>query len=296
MTLPASPQQQISVYIPAYNVAEYLARSIESLLKQTLPPAEILVVDDGSTDDSAEIASRYPQVTLIRHSENRGLAATRNTALRAAHYELMASMDADCVAAPSWLAELSQSLSDPAVVGAGGKLIEGVQDTTADRWRTIHMPQHWGDNPVRGPRFLIGCNSLFRKRALLAIGGYDERMRTNGEDTDLCEKLRRNNGEFIYVPSAQATHLRHDTALSILETAWRWWRFGVNAYASGPRLRSVLGHAVFVHFRYNFLGYFTKDLSARRWKLAAFDFLVLGYFPYRDFRLWLDSKRVFPNS
>ncbi len=286
-----SPSQKVSVYIPAYNVSTFLAPCIEALLGQTLPADEILVIDDGSSDNSAEIASRYPQVTLIQHPVNKGLAAARNTAMRAARNDLVASIDADCVAAPSWLAELAAHFTDPAITGVGGKLIEGVQRSLADRWRALHMPQHWGDSAIRGPRFLFGCNTLFRKSSVLAIGGYDERMRTNGEDTDLCARLREKNAEFFYAPYALATHLRHDTARSVLDAYWRWWRFGVNAYARGPRLRSVLGHAIFVHFRYNFLEPFREDLKAGRWDLAAFDFLVLAYFPYRDFCLWLDAKK-----
>lgn len=287
----SSPPPRVSVYIPAYNVAEFLAACIESLLNQTLPADEILVIDDGSHDNSAEIASRYAQVTVVRHPENKGLAAARNTAMREVRNELVASLDADCVAAPTWLAELTRNLVDPTIVGVGGKLIEGVQHNTADRWRATHMPQHWGDTAIRGPRFLFGCNNLFRKSAVLNIGGYDERMRTNGEDTNLCARLREKGGEFFYTPSAQATHLRHDNSRSILDTYWRWWRFGVNAYADGPRLRSVIGHAIFVHFRYNFLGPFWQDIQARRWRLAAFDSLVLAYLPYRDFGLWLNMRK-----
>ncbi|HUN64342.1 MAG TPA: glycosyltransferase [Candidatus Sulfotelmatobacter sp.] len=282
---PSSPQK-VTVYIPAYNVAEFLARAIDSLRNQTLPPAEILVVDDGSTDNSAEIAAGYPQVTLLRHDQNKGLGAARNTALHAANSELLAALDADCVAAATWLAELAANLSDAAIVGVGGKLIEGVKNTTADEWRAVHMPQHWGDTAIRDPRFLFGCNNLFRRSALLAAGGYDERMRTNGEDVDLCARLRQNHGAFFYAPSAVVTHLRHDTTSSILNAYWRWWRFGVNAYAQGSRLRSVLGHALKVHFRYNFLEPFKKDIRAHRWKLAAFDLLILLYFPYMDFQLW----------
>jgi GT2 family glycosyltransferase len=178
------------------------------------------------------------------------------------------------------------------MAGVGGKLIEGVQDTTADRWRAIHMAQHWGDTSVRDPRFLFGCNTLFQKEALLSVGGYDERMRTNGEDTDISYRLRQKNFVLFYAPSAQATHLRHDTTRSILETHWRWWRFGANAYADGVKLRSVLGHAIFVHFRYNFRDPFEEDVRAGRWQLAAFDFLILFYFPYRDFRLWLSSRKT----
>ncbi len=281
---------KVSVYIPAYNVGEFLSRSIESLLAQTSPPDEILVIDDGSQDNSAEIAAGYKSVKLIRHAANKGLATTRNTAMRSARNEFVASIDADCVAHPSWLSELVKNMDDPKLVGVGGKLIEGVQDSLADRWRAAHMPQEWGDSTVRNPRFLFGCNNLFRKSAVLEAGGYNEKMRTNGEDADLSPRLKQKGWELLYNPSALATHLRHDTVLSILDTYWRWWRFGVDAYANGVRVRSVLGHALFVHFPYNFLGPAKKDFQASRWSLLGFDLLVLGYFPYRDSRLWLDAK------
>src|SRR5215831_14943417 len=92
MTSTDSLPSKISVYIPAYNVADYLPRCLEALFAQTLPPDEILVIDDGSRDASAEIASKYPSVALIHHGTNKGLGAARNTATRAARNELVASL------------------------------------------------------------------------------------------------------------------------------------------------------------------------------------------------------------
>jgi len=280
---------RVTVYIPAYNASKFLARAIESLLVQTYTADEIIVIDDGSRDETGEIAHRYSQVKVVRHDANRGLGATRNTAVRTAQNEFVASLDADCVAEPEWLAALVVAMADPKVAGVGGKLTEGVQVNVADRWRRAHMPQEWGDSLVRNPKFLFGCNSLLRKSLVLEAGGYDERMRTNGEDTDLSARLRARGWDLLYTPVARATHLRHDSTASILDTYWRWWRFGVNAYADGPHLRSVLGHAIFVHFRYNFLDPLREDIEARRWELVPLDFLILAYFPYRDFRLWLNA-------
>jgi cellulose synthase/poly-beta-1,6-N-acetylglucosamine synthase-like glycosyltransferase len=222
--------QRITAYTPAYNVSEYLARTIEGLLLQTRPCDEILVIDDGSRDNSAEIASRYPQVTLIKHPVNKGLAAARNTALRAARNELVASVDADVVADPNWIAMLLPHLDDPKVAGAGGILIEGVQTTLADRWRRARMAQEWGPQYIRNPRFLYGSNNLFRKSAILEAGGYNESLRSCGEDPDLAIRLRARGWNFVYDPSARSTHLRHDNLKSVLDTYWRWWRFGIQAY------------------------------------------------------------------
>jgi glycosyltransferase involved in cell wall biosynthesis len=284
---------QITVYIPAFKVERFLPSSIESLLAQTCKPLEILVIDDGSPDNSAAIARSYPGVTLLRHDHNRGLAAARNTAFRSARGEFVASLDADCVAEPGWLEKLIPHLSDSSVAGVGGFLREGVLDSLADRWRQAHMPQEWGPALLREPKFLFGCNNIFRRSVVLEIGGYDESMRTNGEDCDLSRRLLAAGCRLIYEPAARATHLRRDSLSSILDTYWRWWKSGVNAYSSGISLRSVAGHALFVHFRHTFLELFSQDLRAGKLDLLALDFLLLFYLPYRDFRLWMASRTKF---
>jgi GT2 family glycosyltransferase len=287
---------KISVYIPAYNSAEFLSGAIEGVLAQTHTADEILVIDDGSVDATAEKATEYPNVTLVRHPHNRGLGAARNTGFRTARNEFVASLDADCVPDSGWLAGMARHFDDPKVVGVGGRLIEGNQRTIPDRWRHAHMPQEWGDQLLYNPRFLFGCNNMFRKSAVQEAGGYDESMRTNGEDTDISRRLRDKGWDLLYDPEPRVVHLRHDTARSILDTYWRWWRFGVRAYASQVRLRSVLGHALFVHFRHTFLDLVRSDLRARRFDLLGLDLAALGYFPYRDFCLWLAAHHKSPSQ
>jgi glycosyltransferase involved in cell wall biosynthesis len=281
---------KVSAYIPAYNIAEYLPATIEGLLSQTHPFDEVLVIDDGSKDNSAEIASRYPEVTLIKHPQNKGLAAARNTAMRAARNELVASVDGDVVADPHWIATLLPHMDDPQVAGAGGLLIEGVQTTLADRWRRARMAQEWGDKYIRNPRFLYGCNNVFRKSVVLEAGGYNESLRSCGEDPDLAQRLRARGWNLIYDPNARATHRRYDNLKSVLDMYWRWWKFGNQAYPNGVTLRSWLGHALFVHFRYNFLGPAKQDFLAGKVDLLGMDFLALGYMPYRDFQLMLNGS------
>jgi glycosyltransferase involved in cell wall biosynthesis len=282
--------EPITAYIPAYNVSEHLARAIEGVLAQTRPFDEIIVIDDGSRDNSAEIARRYPQIRLIQHPLNRGLAAARNTAIRAARNDLVASVDADVVPDPTWIASLAPHFADPKIAGAGGILFEGVQTTLADRWRLARMGQNWGPTIVRNPLVLYGSNTVYRKSAVMGIGGYDETLRSAGDDTDLDLRLRAKGWELIYDPTARATHMRHDDLRSIMDMYWRWWKFGNGAYPNGITLRSWLGHAVFVHFRYNFLGPAKTDLSHGRLDLFAMDLLALGYLPYRDFLLWMNAR------
>ena len=95
-------QPQVSVIIPVYNGARFLRAALESVFAQTYRPIEVIVVDDGSKDDSAVIAQSFPEVHYI-HQENQGVAAARNTAIAAAHGEFFAFLDQDDLWTPEKL-------------------------------------------------------------------------------------------------------------------------------------------------------------------------------------------------
>jgi glycosyltransferase involved in cell wall biosynthesis len=282
---------RVSVYIPAYNAAEYLPRCIEGLLKQTHAPDEILVIDDGSQDETAEIARRYAQVTLVQHGTNLGLGAARNTALRTAKNPIVASLDADCVADAGWLESLLSNLSDEQVAGAGGRLVEGARETLADRWRCAHMLQEWGTERITNPLFLFGCNNVFRKSAVLDVGGYNEAMRTNGEDAELSRLLKAQGWHLVYDPLARVTHMRHDTVSSILNAYWRWTFYGFPKPMERLKLAKIARRSVLGNIRYMFGRLAWSDLSSRRMDLLCLDIMLLFYFPYRELKEWRSLKR-----
>lgn len=93
----------VSVVIPAYNYARYLGEAIDSVLAQTYREFEIIVVDDGSTDETAEVARGYGERIRYIHQENAGLSAARNTGIRAARYSFVAFLDADDLWKPEFL-------------------------------------------------------------------------------------------------------------------------------------------------------------------------------------------------
>jgi len=278
---------KISVYIPAYNCAEFLPVCIEGVLKQSLRPDEILIIDDGSRDRTREIASSFSTVKVVPHTENRGLGAARNTAFRAARNELVASLDADCVPEAEWLANLASRINDERLAGVGGRLLEGVQDSLADRWRCAHMPQQWGDDPIEDPAFLFGCNNLFRKSAVLEVGGYDPTMRTNGEDADMSRRLKSAGWKLVYEPRAVATHLRRDTVASIMNAFWRWTFHGFESRRDRMTLYRILRRAVLGNVWHMFRALARKDMSSGRWELLLIDFGLLFYFPLKELREWL---------
>lgn len=280
---------KVSLYIPCFNVEHYIAPVLEGVLRQSLPTDEILIVDDGSADRTVEIAGRYP-VTILRHERNRGLAAARNTGVLRSRNDLVAALDADCVPDAKWLEALVSAMRDPKVAMAGGRLVETNLVDVADRWRQSHMPQDWGDIRIVNPKFVFGSNTVTRKSAVEEAGGYDERLRTNGEDVDLSQRLRARGYDHIYEPDALVRHLRKDSVASVLSAYWRWWRFGVNAYANGVRLSSIAATFYRAHFCTSFLQCAAKDLRERKFELLPLDLLVPVYLPYRDLRLYFEAR------
>ncbi len=220
---PVPRRHKVTVYLPVYNQERYIDRTMEALLCQSHPIAEILVVDDGSTDRSTEFVERYP-VVILRHAENRGLAIARNTALRHARTPLLASFDTDVMPSPGYLRYVLMELENtgPEVAGAGGRLVELNALHPPDRWRAVHMEQNPGDLRIHTPDFLHGNNSVFRREALLQVGGYDTNLRTNAEDTDVCRRLREDGRTLTYTPNALTFHARTDTLHSVLRAKWNW--------------------------------------------------------------------------
>lgn len=215
----------LTVYIPCFNAEPYLETSIRCLLNQTRPPDEILIIDDGSTDRSLEIASRFP-VRVIRHERNRGLAAARNTAFTNAAHDLVGAIDADVFAEANWLERLLAHFADKRVVATGGRLIEQFRDTPADMWRFLHLCQDMGAKRIDiewpSHRRLGGFGTILKKSAVSEVGGYNESYRTNYEDCDMCERLLRADHKLVFEPLAVAHHQRRDNARSVVRTAWRW--------------------------------------------------------------------------
>ena len=111
---------KISVLIPAFNCVGSLPDCIESIRGQTLPPFEIIVVDDGSTDNTVEIAAKFEGVQLLQRPEQGGAGAARASGARMARGEILAFIDSDCIAPPDWLEKFASKFNDNPKLGAVG--------------------------------------------------------------------------------------------------------------------------------------------------------------------------------
>lgn len=276
----------ISLYIPCFNSSGYINQCLKGVLKQTYPIKEILVVDDGSTDRTSEIASQFP-VRLIRHNRNEGLASARNTALREARYEYIASVDSDCVPERDWLEKLVKTFSSGRIGGAGGRLLESYSTNVFDYWRSVHMRQNWGEDSKTDIPFLFGSNTLFKKKILLELGGYDEELKNNFEDYDISQRIKKAGYLLRYNPEAIVYHLRKDNLFSLFNNFWNWnliWHRKKKYYDS---LRNLSRKSVEnIGLANRFL---EEDINEKRLQLVYIDFLLSISLTLKDFSFYFKS-------
>ena len=274
---------KISLYIPCFNSEKTIAACLDSVLLQEFPLNSILVVDDGSTDKSAEIAAKYP-VKIIRHNKNRGLACARNTALKAINSEFVASLDADCVARPDWLRQLTKGLKSPLVAGSGGRLLETQASSVFDLWRSVHMKQDWQDLNVQPP-FLFGSNTVFRRQVLIDCGLYNEEFKSNYEDVDICNRLKNSGYTISYRPEACVEHRKKDSLYSLFNTFWRWnfeFYLRQDYYSTEDKLVFKLNDNLGLANRF-----LEEDKKSKRSDLFYLDFLLAVHHSLKDFEYYI---------
>jgi GT2 family glycosyltransferase len=287
--------QPVSFYVPCYNGEKYIARCIESLLALDYPVDDIMVIDDGSTDRTAEIVCHYRHVRLIQQDHNRGLAAARNRGLREARCDLVASIDADVVAAKDWLISIMRVAEEfPEASGYGGRMFETVSCTLGDKWRGLHLKQDWGPSRIVQVGFLFGANTLMRRDHILPLGGYDERLKAVGEDVNLADRLRKIGRHLVFDPAPICYHLREDTLISALRMHWMWMRSPYAILFPAQNLRElarlIRGGMKFAWLRAR------DDWHNRRFGMALVSLLGVADAARREVIIYVTRNRDTPHT
>jgi len=166
----------ISVVIPSYNAARWLASSLDSILAQTLPAGEVIVVDDGSTDDTAAILATYRDRVHVVRGAHGGLAAARNLALAAARGDWIAFHDADDIALPDRLSVLHEHLQ--ACGALDGVFADGARIDDAARVTPRPLAARASGRPLTAADLFAGFpvyfqGALIARDAFAAAGAFD---------------------------------------------------------------------------------------------------------------------------
>jgi biofilm PGA synthesis N-glycosyltransferase PgaC len=260
-------RERLTVIVPAYNEAETLADTLCSLREQSIQPDEILVVDDCSTDATADVAESFG-VTVLRPPANTGSKAGAQTfALERVQTGLVMAIDADTALAPDAIERMLPAFDDPRVACASGFVLPRHVRTVWERGRYIEYMLAFSffkrvQDTYGKPLISSGCFSIYRTADLRAAGGWSDR--TMAEDMDLTWTLYRRGHKVRFLPEAVCYPIEpHD--LGFLQKQLRRWSHG---FIQNVRLHwsSVLH-----------LGYLRSVIAVAFWDalLASLAYLIL---------------------
>lgn len=252
----------VSVVIPAYNAADTIGLCIESLLKQSYPKnlVEILVVDNKSTDNTAELIKKYP-VTYISQTDKQQRAATRNAGIIQARNDIIALIDSDCIADPDWLKNGLRWFTQENIGGVGGHI--AVYE--AHNWIEKHIARTGAfGQGITEERLQRKCakiatanafyrGTLFREQKIL----FNENPEVANEDLDLSYRiLRQTDVTFVYDVQAIVYHKHSANLKGLLEQYYRYGFSNIMTYKTfyPEVLDEIKGYGYLKPFYWTMLG------------------------------------------
>ena len=199
---------KISVVIPCYNAEKFIGEAIESVLNQTYPPHEIIVVDDGSTDNSASVANSYGLPVKVVRQENRGESVARNVGIGMAEGDYLYFLDADDVVERSAFERLLKVVTK--VRNGVGLMGEALFKENVERPFKIIIPEFRSFFPhIFATNFGPPICWLFPVELVKKIGGFREDLRLS-EDWEFCARIALAGGQLVPINYVGAFHRRHE--------------------------------------------------------------------------------------
>jgi len=280
----------ISLYIPVYNGES----TIESVLKSALqldPGAdEIIIIDDGSNDQTKEILKKYEnRIKIIKNETNQGLAFSRNLAISKSKHQLVASIDADVEPEKKWLLKLYETQKQFGSAICGGRLFEKYKDKNIyNMWRHIHGQNPFGDKIIENLGDTVsGSNTLLNKEVWSNVGGYLNQYKTNGEDVTFCRKLVISKYKISYNGTAECNHLQNDNLKSLCNRTRRGYVYG--AGLKEPTLMRFIQRSI-RYTKYT-IGFSLKDFINLRFSLIYINFVMLFNHVIKEFLGFIHKKK-----
>ena len=218
-----------SVIIPAYNEAQTLGDGLASLVRQAeqRPGVEIIVVDDGSTDQTPDLVQRFPGVRLLRQNRQ-GPAAARNRGALEATGEIILFTDGDCLPLDNWLEEMLAPFQQfPDLIGIKGAYITRQRSLTARFVQIEYEDKYDKLASQRYIDFIDTYSAGYRRQAFLAAGGFDQEFPVAcAEDVELSYRLANLGCKMLFNPKAQVMHRHPDSIGAYLKKKFKfaYWR------------------------------------------------------------------------
>jgi len=214
---PLAEYPKVSVVVASYNGGRTLPACLNSLRHLNYPDYEVILVNDGSTDDTAKIAAQFPEIKTI-HQSNLGLSNARNTGIHAATGAIVAFTDSDCRVDEDWLYYLVGDLLKTDAAAIGGHNFPPVEDNWVAGVVAVAPggPAHVMLDD-RNAEHIPGCNMAFWKWALEEIEGFDPIYRSAGDDVDVCWRLLQRGRKIAFSHAGFVWHYRRHTTGAYLK-------------------------------------------------------------------------------
>jgi len=231
----------VSVIVCSYNGARTLRQCLDAVASLDYPNYEVIVVNDGSTDDTAAIVQNHP-VHLI-NQPNKGLSAARNVGLAASNGDIVAFIDDDAFPHRCWLQYLAAAFNCSTHVGIGGPNLPPAGDGLVAECVAVAP-----GNPLHillsdeTAEHIPGCNMAYRREALLAIDGFDTRFRAAGDDVDLCWRLQDQGWTIGFCPAAVVWHHRRNSIRAYWKQQYGYGKAEAQLDNKWPQRCNALGH------------------------------------------------------
>lgn len=234
---PDAPAPEVSVVVPLHNYRQFIAEALASVHAQTLPEVDLIVLDDASTDDGATVAHdwlqaharRFRRAALLRHPQNRGLAATRNLGFARAETPFVLPLDADNALYPTCLEKLLRALRPSPAAFAYCLVEQFGPGLKPDEPPLLHLLP-WAPRRLAAGNY-IDAMTLLRRAAWEQVGGYSQTMPAPGwEDYDLWLKFAGAGLRGLQVLQILARYRVHDTSMLRAITNRRDSQDRLNAY------------------------------------------------------------------
>lgn len=233
----------VSAVLPLGNKRAFLEPCLTSIVRATEHhgAVEVIVVDNGSSDGSAELAARWSAPVRVLRLTPRTIGAARNAGAAMARGRILSFVDSDCVVPLDYFAAIERVLAETGADAAGFEVRLPDDQSWIERvWGALHR------GPGDGPRHYVNAASFaVRRDAFERIGGFDEHLVT-GEDTDICLRLTRSGGRIWGARALEVLHLDNPRTLAAFFAKERWRGLGTMTPAIlSKRPRTVLALLVF---------------------------------------------------
>ena len=260
--------EKVTAYIIFYNNEDTIKDSISSLLNQTVHIDQIILIDDGSRDNSYNEAASF-NLPIIRNKSNFGRGFSRATAHEQSNNEFVLSLDATNILPKDFIENALDWFLDEEVGAVYGRICQREKNTLSEKWRSIHLFKDQIKQEKKVNDTFISYGSIIRKNAYNEVNGYDKKLRFN-EDNDLGKRFKKTNYDVIFDPKLEVFSNSKEGILKTLERYTRWY----SGYGNTPKLKNYFKNIIYS------INYMIKEDFKNKYYCCIFVSLICPHFQF----------------